>query len=137
MSEEDAKETGTYFTEYSPGLDNWKLAMVVLGGIAAFAGNLLQGIPYAMGATISTSIIYYLTIRLATTIYERVESIQLGIIPRRIYAAICLVSALLSIPGALVLQSPGSGVFLFFYGGFGVAALIGWGILKPLVNRAR
>lgn len=124
----DEEETGTYYKEYSPGLDQWHYALLVLGGIAAFVGGILSGGAYAFGAALGSVAIYYLTIRAARAIYDRVEALQLNLIPTRIYAGICILAALVSIPGAFLMQSPGAGVFLFMYGLLGGVALFSYGL---------
>jgi hypothetical protein len=110
----------TSVNEEGGGLEQWKLTLIALGAVAAFVGSILSGVAYALGSVTGAIIGYYAAIRIATGAYRQYEQIQLGIIPHRVYRGICVFSALLSILGAFLLQSPGNGTFLlsyFFLGG--------------------
>ena len=114
------------------GLNRWQLILIVLGAVAAFAGNILSGPGYAVGSAIGASIIYYGVIATASNLYQRFEWVQLNLIPHRIYIGLCIFAAIITVPSAFLLQSIGNGVFLFFYFMFGGLALVIFAIKKHL-----
>jgi len=118
-------------------LKPWQRALLALGVIAAFVGSILNGVAYALGATLASGVVYYIAIRAGQELYSRVEALRLGVIPYHVYKKGCLGAGVLSIPMAFLLQSPGNGAFLFFYAIFGVLALLIYGVLFPVVSRVR
>lgn len=93
----------------------WKIVMIALGGVSAFFGNFYAGTAYAAGAAGGTLLVYVIIVGAATAIYRRFEWLQLGLIPSRVYAGICVVSAAVSIPVAIAMFTQGASGFLMTY----------------------
>ncbi|MUV59795.1 hypothetical protein [Halobacterium sp. CBA1126] len=114
----------------------WKVVTLGLGAIAAFLGNLYLGTAAAIGYALGATVIYFIVAGVGTRVYRSNEWMQLGLIPPRVYAGICVVSGAASIPVAIALLSNGAGGFVMMYLLLGGIAFIVQ-ILRRGISRVR
>ncbi|RYJ07756.1 hypothetical protein ELS19_19915 [Halogeometricum borinquense] len=132
---EPEQQSGGEIDDGDSLLPRWK--WVVIGLIAlgqAMRTILFEGLASGLGGFIGGALVLVIVFMLVTVLYQRLEFLQLKMIPKRVFIGIALLSGVGSLLSGMLSSTYPPGVFLFFFTTLGVLALAGFGIKSILTS---